>query len=132
MRAIEKLIPEAIQIITEVGIAKEDLTVDTEFKGYVASFGASIVQSGLLPAVIFFENEESRSQSSRQQVPMAVLLLMLRRYDKDAPFEKSSRLSQYILESSKKRSRLIQEIREAVIALKIALRTFNLKKVASS
>ena len=27
-----------------------------EYKGYISSFGAAIIQSGLLPAVIFYEN----------------------------------------------------------------------------
>ena len=33
-----------------------------EYKGYISSFGAAIIQSGLLPAVIFYENSPSSNK----------------------------------------------------------------------
>lgn len=127
MRKVENLIPEAIQVIAEVEIPTENsLTVDKEFKGYFASFGASIVQSGLLPATIFFENEDSDAQAKREKVPLAILYLLKKKNGNDPALKAAKRLSEYILKAQKSYSKLLKEVSQASVALKIALRTYNL------
>ena len=52
---INNLVPKAMEAIRKVGIANNDDVVAKEFEGYIASFGPNIIQSGLLPTLIFFQ-----------------------------------------------------------------------------
>ena len=125
-RRIEKLIPLAIAVLEDVGIAdKETLKAFKEFKGYISSFGASVIQSGLLPAVIFFEQEENRAEKLRHLVPEAILLLTQRKYDEKILYKKDKKLSDHIYKSAHPEE-LAKDISDAAVALKLALRTFNL------
>lgn len=124
MNRIEKLIPDAIQVIENLGIADADYKVAKEFKGYFSSFGAGIIQSGLLPAVIFFENEDSKSNEDRKKVPKAILQL-LKNKEKLGLGKNEELLSEFIY-NSRDRHQVARRIGDAAIALKIALRTFDL------
>ena len=53
-KRIEEYLPDAIKLVSEVGIADAAGVVKNEFNGYFSSFGAAIVQSGLKPALAFF------------------------------------------------------------------------------
>jgi len=120
MNKIEKIIPDAIDAIKNVGIT-DGLEVSSEYNGYIASFGASITRSGLLPTVIFFENEESGAKAKRELVPKALLHLIKQQ-------EKYGKLSDYIMKSDTPHSKKLSEISNAAIALKIALRTYKILK----
>lgn len=127
MTTIERLIPLAIVVIKETGIANEQLKVNAEFKGYFASFGASIIQSGLLPAVIFFENEEGSARADRKKVPQAMLYLMEKQENNELVFDEHKKLSSLILEQQFN-AILLRKVTNAAVALKIALRTYHLIK----
>jgi CRISPR-associated protein Cmr5 len=134
MKQIEKWIPEAIAVIQEIGIAEKDtFKVPGEFKGYFAAFAASIIQSGLLPAIIFYEMEESGAKESRDLVPKSILSLLRKQSNnQNNPelFEKE-KLSGYVLASRQPRKEDMDRIIKAAVALKIALRTFNLTEQKS-
>lgn len=121
---IEKLIPKAIKVIEDVEIANTEGKVKSEFKGYIASFGASIVQSGLLPAVIFYEAAESKAAQDRFRVPAAILLLLLRKVSDEASLQAGQKLSEYLLQEGPHDATMQRQVTDAAIALKIALRTF--------
>jgi len=120
MKKIENLIPHAIKVIKDAGIT-DGLEVRSEYNGYISSFGASITRSGLLPTVIFFENEESGAKADRQLVPKALLHLIGQQ--KNYP-----KLSDYIMKSDTANSLILSEISDAAVALKIALRTYKILK----
>lgn len=56
---IQPLIVRAMKAIEAVGIAKNG-KIDEVHKGYINSLGANIVQSGLLPALIFYNKDERK------------------------------------------------------------------------
>lgn len=129
MKQVEKWIPDAIQVITADKFCKEGtLKIDKEFKGYFASFGAAIIQSGLLPAVIFFENEQGDAKADRPKVPKAILHLLRKQYNQEQnrPLHEYEKLSDYLLKSGQPDSKDLAIIGKAAVALKIALRTFDL------
>lgn len=130
MRQVEKWIPDAVEVLLKDGFCEEGtLKVSKEYKGYFASFGAAVIQSGLLPAVVFFENEQSSAKAERIKVPKAILHLLRKKYDDtvNPPLHKHEKLSDYLLNSTQAAARDIDMISKAAIALKIGLRTFNLK-----
>lgn len=123
-KRIDRLVPQAIEIIKEVEIPGENGRVSNSYHGYISSFGASMVQSSALAAAIFFE-DSSGSQEDRSKVTEAILKLML--WEKEATAG-SSRLSQYIIDNmagGQVKNSTITDILASAIALKLALRTFK-------
>lgn len=58
-KKVEALVPKAIELVEKEFRAKDKGGVPKELKGYISSFGASIIQSGLIPAVAFYERAET-------------------------------------------------------------------------
>ncbi len=111
----QALIEKAITAITSTGIADAHSQVPSEFSGYISSFGAAVVQSGLLPAVIFFEDEGANPAEDRPKLIKAI--------KKMVGLPAADKLSQAIRQQNATEA----EILEAAIALKLALRTFKKK-----
>lgn len=132
-KTLQELIPQARQVISEVGMANASGEVSTLFKGYISSFGASIVQAGLLPTVIFFENDSETENKARKKVCQAIYLLIEREKtpNKPTPNVQNYEFNAYLLgkEDGQQRfenPRLLQKVVDYAIALKIALRTFKM------
>lgn len=51
---IQELIPTAMAAITAVGIADEQGEIEKVHEGYINALGPNILQSGLLPTLIFY------------------------------------------------------------------------------
>ena len=99
MRKIDKLIQQAIPIITTTEIAIDGI-IDKQFKGYVSSYGAAITQSGLLAATVFFENEDADTEAKREKIPKAILHLI-------GAQENFKKLSDYILDNPKEKDKTV-------------------------
>ena len=137
-KRINDWIPTAIAVLNEIGINKKkdkdgnevEIPVPKAFKGYFSAFGAAVVQSGMLPAVIFFENDTGRTEADRPQVIKAVFKLLKKKLL--IPGTATNGLTAYLLESANRQKELQKPIVEAAIALKIALRTFKIEKDQSN
>lgn len=127
-RKLDRLIPLALEAAKEILAGGGD-TISSEYNGYIASFGASVIQAGLKPAVAF--NERSDSQSAKDKaILMKTLLYMVKKqngedFDADNPDEK---LLSYVLEKGDQDNRLKRQILDSATALKLAIRTFKLVK----
>ncbi len=130
---INELIPKAMEAITKQGIANADGVVEKEFKGYIANIGASIIQAGLLPTLAFFQNSKGKNKHS-YLVLNAILSLITN------SAETNTTLIDYVIaecpainntqlnEVDKNKLYLIEEdIMDAIVAIKLALRTFKIK-----
>lgn len=136
MKLVDQYItPELLGWIrTKLGETKDEKTfVPKVYKGYISSMGASIIQSGIVPTLAFYSDgsrEEGKSGSEAAKKPVLdVLTLMLRTKDRYSDLE-AGKLFEYALniKANKSRLRLLQkDIVNASIALKLALRTFDLK-----
>ncbi len=138
---INNMIPAAIEAITDSKMAKESGVVNKEYKGYISSMGASIMQAGLLPTIAFFANDENKKADSSKLLD-AVLLLI------NPDYQERQKLINYVIESCKpdnyvenndegiglnnldqyKLMIMEEEISDALIALKLAIRTFKFSK----
>ena len=108
-RKIEAYIPRAIEAIEQLAIVK-DGEVARQFNGYIASFGASIRQSGLLATVLFYGNENSNAEKGREKVVYAIEKMIGHTIVSDNKVDKGTRA----------------EVENAAIALKLAIRTYKL------
>jgi len=134
---INNLIPKAIQAIKNSGIEKASV-VKKEYKGYISSMGASIIQAGLLATLAFYQNDSGKKANSSNL--LKAILLLIKPGDST-----ETNLIKYIIDHSKKDNTtgqhvsvgdldldklyiLEEEVSDALIALKLALRTFKIEK----
>lgn len=112
-KKIEKYIPKAIEAIQkkELGILRNN-KVPKEYNGYISSFGASIRQAGLLATVLFFDSKNAGSQEDRSKVLRTIEFIL---------GIENGKLKDKIADKSIKK----QEIQDAAVALKLAIRTFK-------
>lgn len=124
-KQVEKLIPYAIKIIEKKLV--EDGVVPREYNGYISSFGASIIQSGLLPTVAFYESSTSSSEEDKRKLTEAILCLINKSQQ-----EENKKLLDYVLKNRESQENIKEDIINAAIAIKLSLRTFKLKDKTNS
>lgn len=91
------------------------------YKGYISSFGASVVQCGLVAACSFFEKRDSDADESRFAVIKAISEVL--KEQKKLP-DNIDLSSVYALQN-KSDKRLLKNIDKAVAALKLAIRQYE-------
>ncbi|MCB0526215.1 MAG: hypothetical protein KDC86_16980 [Saprospiraceae bacterium] len=106
-----------------------------EMKGDISSFGAGIIQAGLLPSVLFFSEggKESESKASgrgdeatkgRRALLMRTLFKVLElKAAEQNKYSDKRPLLDYVRQNLKKHETL-DDITEAALALKVAMRAF--------
>lgn len=102
--------------IQAANIVNKDGRIPSEFGGYISSFGAAIVQSGLLPTIAFFNRDSTSSTEDKGKVVKAIAHILnegnLFTTVKAAPED----------------AVLFKNIVHAAVALKLVLRTYPLTK----
>ena len=98
------------------------------YKGYISSLGAGIIQSGLLPTLAMYKGTEGsdNKKAETRNLLKAIYSVVKSKYDHE-PVENN--LFDYALRVSQepnKRQFVINEIMNASIAVKLAIRTFKL------
>lgn len=125
-KKVNELIPKALEAIEKSKMV-EGGKVDKEYKGYIASMGASIIQSGLLATLAFYSNEQSGSADKRSKLMMAIVKTIINA-------EPNEKLLNYVLSRTNNGTnkteidKFEKQISNALIALKLALRTFKQKE----
>lgn len=124
MKIEDKYIQTAINALTEASIVDGEGFYKEVFKGYISGLGASIMQAGLLPTVIFYENSPA-SEADKSKLIAAIIHVL----NTDFGYTINGRFSQYILANSKRKEqvKLLKDVEKAVVAIKLALRIFNAK-----
>ena len=124
-KKVNELIPKALTAITASGMVDAG-KVDKEYKGYISSMGASIIQSGLLPTLAFYSNEFSDSGKKKLKLITALHILIEN--------VNNPKLLNYVLSGTHNGinkaeiDKYEKKISNALIALKLALRTFKQKE----
>lgn len=128
MRTVEKLIPLAIKAITVSGMEEKGV-VNKAYKGYISSFGAGIIQSGLLPTLAMYKgNEDSDKKKANTGKLLKAIFYVIVENHKPEKINEGD-LFDYALKAlnvKENRQALINEIMNASIAVKLAIRTFKL------
>lgn len=108
---IEKLIPKAIDLLQK--FPKEKV-----YQGYLASFGPTVITSGILQAVAFYNGDDKKNE---------VIKLMFKLIKDDLKTDKNTLLEVLKEGENYKNYAIKNKILEASIACKLAIRTFELK-----
>ncbi len=115
-RAIEGYITKAIEVLES---RFENGVIPSSYNGYISSFGASVIQSGLKPTLALFENENANTKEKKQLLPMIILQIL------DSNTNETS-LLRYVIHGNE--ALLKQKIMDISIAVKLSIRTFKLEK----
>ena len=120
-KRVENWIPAAIEA-AQTHLANHGV-IKKEYNGYISSFGAAVLQSGLKAAIAFNESASSGSTEDRGVLMKAILQIITNR-----PIENNSneKLLNYVLEHDDNETK--EKIMDASTALKLAIRTFKLSK----
>jgi CRISPR-associated protein Cmr5 len=119
MNRVEELIPQVMKVLKK---EFKDGEVDKEYNGYISSFGASVLMSGLKASVAMFESEKSQTKADRKKL-MNIILKVLDENAKD-----EDKLLDYILRNQDKEDFLKSKILNIATALKLCIRTFKFKE----
>jgi len=108
-KRVEKLIPKALEAAQRY-LAK-DGAINEAYNGYIATFGASVRQAGLLATILFFSKKSEKTKADRTKILRAIEYIL------DFPQNK-------IIDFTDKKD----DILDAAIALKLAIRAYALIK----
>jgi len=120
-RRVENWIPAAIQA-AETHLAKNGV-IKKEYNGYISSFGAAVLHSGLKAAIAFNESASSGSKEERGPLMLALLQIVT---DQQIDNNSDEKLLKYVLDNDTADTK--EKILDAATALKLAIRTFKLSK----
>jgi CRISPR-associated protein Cmr5 len=110
-KKIEKLIPDAIKLL-------QNFPKEKVYQGYLASFGPTVITSGIVQAVTFYTADEKKNK---------VIKLMFDLIKNDLNTDKNTLLEVLKEGENYKNYAIKNKILEASIACKLAIRTFELK-----
>ena len=110
-KTIEKFIPQAIALL-------QNFPKEKVYQGYLASFGPTVITSGLVQAVTFYTADEKKNK---------VIKVIFELIKENLNTDKSTLLEVLNEGQNYKNYALKNRILEASIACKLAIRTFELK-----
>ena len=107
--------------------------IPSEYKGYISTFGAMVIQNGLIPALAYFEKTDANEKGNRKKIANIVKEFL--KVKGDIRIDDKKKLCQYLADEvqtkrmSKDKLREIEnKVIDVSIALKLALRTFLKEK----
>ena len=70
-KRIERMIPVAYTAVSN-NLVSEQSAISKQYNGYISSFGASVIQSGMLLALIFYHQSDANSEQDRGALMEAI------------------------------------------------------------
>jgi len=118
-KRVERYIPHAIKAVER----NFGTRVKKQFKGYIASFGAAVIQTGLIPAVAFY-SVQAGAEEDRGKIVEAIKEIL--KETKEAEISQQSLLKFLIerYENGDDMNRWKEKVMDAATALKLAVRIF--------
>lgn len=102
-------------------------TIPKVYKSYISSFGANIIQAGLITAVHFYEAKESRSEGGDKRLITAAIRYMLYPDEQTGEEYYKYELSEKLSKDAHTLQNQTLQIMDAATALKLALRTYTME-----
>lgn len=124
-KRIERMIPAAYEAV-KVKLVNKQGGINKQYNGYISSFGAFVIQSGMLLALIFNHQHDAYTEMDRNLLMNAIRNVVLsdgyniRRDSNLLDFYRS------LENDSRNQKRLAQSILDAATAIKLVIRTFHL------
>ncbi|SEJ81870.1 hypothetical protein SAMN05192553_1188 [Cyclobacterium xiamenense] len=127
-KRIEQMIPLAFSAVEESQGLVENGAISKQYNGYIASFGASVVLSGMLMSLIYNHRnstDQHRVRSEKDKSPLfRALFQVVKQYRNDTASQSGDLLAYYQACTDKRL--LKSQIMDAAVAIKLVVRTFKL------
>jgi len=122
MKTDNKYIEKAFVVLgnDNNGIIENNKLIDGKYKGYIASFGASVIISGIIPTVLMY--------CDKSDDKIKVLKILMKMVDESFDLINDKPWDFYVNVYSKKGQDTRSELTEAATALKLAIRTYPVKE----
>ena len=120
---VSKLLEHA-ETAVRSNLLNNDNSIAKEYNGYISSFGAAIVQSGLLPALYFNHQKDSGSAKDRRKLMKTIYETIKAGYNIQTD---KMDLLEYAKQDTVDLKQLKQQILDAATAVKLVIRTYELK-----
>lgn len=118
MKLSVETVAKACDALTKSGIVDKNGEYDKEFKGYISAFGVAVVQMGLYPALLIYEDKSANTGAKRYLLADALGIFL----------DKTDKLSEHYKSLNEETRKLMQKrVNEALVALKLALRIYKPK-----
>lgn len=135
-KRIEKYFSKAIDAIKEVladgSTSKE---IPREYQGYIAAFGSSVLQMGLLPTLAVYADQDSGSAEHRHKILLVLAKTIhgtignqLSNDGKGALNGTAEHFFTAVAQKDSLQHELKDPLLDAAVAVKLCLRTFKLTK----
>lgn len=124
---LDRLIPLALKALPNSDVVQNG-TINRKYNGYIASFGASVYQSGMLAALAFNHRKPSKEEkddkpNKAERVVLMKLLFEVIKLKVSIPEEYNTLLAYY--QASEDTKGLASLILDVATALKLAMRTYE-------
>jgi CRISPR-associated protein Cmr5 len=116
-KRIEKLIPEVMKVLHQ---EFPEGVIPSAYNGYISSFGASIMQSGLLPTLALFEKKDAPTKEDKSKLTSIIAKVL--------DVKGNITLLEWVLNSKEDQKYLKEQILDISVAIKLSIRTFKLDK----
>lgn len=114
-KRIEAYIPSAIDAVKKKLLADEETDkIDNKYNGYISSFGAAVISSGMLATITFFKKD-----SGHQKILQLIHEIV-------SEGNSSVDLDTYYTHGNRELN--AHKIMDAATAIKLAIRTFKIDK----
>lgn len=118
---IDKILPYAFEALdTMLQDRSFEGCIPRPYNGYIASLGASVIQSGMMAALVFNHNQDANSEANKLPLMNVLYRVVLQMRGEQ---QRAINLVSYYREAQDKQ-RLKRQILDAANALKLAIRTY--------
>lgn len=124
-KRIERMIPVAYSAVSD-NLVSDQSAISKQYNGYISSFGASVIQSGMLLALIFYHQSDANSEQDRGALMKAIRQVVISEGHNMAQNMNLLDYFRTMEEERSKQKRLTQCILDAATAIKLVIRTFQL------
>ncbi len=124
---IDALLKKADEALTneKIEIVKNGIVTDG-YDSAIASFGPTVVLSGLMPALAFYcaESKNGKTKTEKWKIVKAISIILHSKYG----WSDHKNLFNHCLNNPSQIERLTTDIVDASVALKMMVRTYKIKK----
>ncbi len=124
---LDKLLPLAFDALDAMlgseSFRKKNGRIPKQYNGYIASFGASVVQSGMMAALVFNYNKDANSETDKRPLMDALSHVVFEMRGETKANVKEQTLDTYF-RASEDKNQLKKQILDAATAIKLVLRTY--------
>lgn len=122
-KLVDALLPDAVVVLKEIGVANEKNEIPKTFRGQISSFAAAVSTGSLLAAAAFF-NDQANAKSDRSKLVKSINVLL-----KKHGLTKAAGTTLFDTIRStpaEKQRKLKEDVLACAVALKLAMNLYTL------